>query len=328
VAGAPPPAAGWRSLDAAAREREYSPSSAIGGDYQPFIRAYAERSTEARRATPGKLNLRYGDAIGQSLDLFIPSPRIAGQAAQLPPLLLLIHGGYWQELSKNDSSFAATQCVNQGVAFAALDYPLAPLASVAQIVGSCRAALAWLQANAATLGFDAQRIIVAGSSAGAHLAAMAALAHDASLPAVPARAGAAGVRAVVLVSGIYELEPLLGTTINTALGLTQRTARELSPALGDLKGFPPGIVCWGGVETAEFKRQSRDFAARLAQAGSECSVFEVAQRNHFDIILDLADPATALGQAVAKLIRSTSATSSATSRATSSTASKQHEREA
>ena len=308
VASAPPPAATWRSLDAAAREREYSPSSVIGGDYQPFIRAYTERSAEARRATPGKLNLRYGDADAQCLDLFIPSARSAGHAAQLPPLLLLIHGGYWQELSKNESSFGATQCVNQGIAFAALDYPLAPRANVAQIVASCRAALAWLEANAATLGFDPQRIVVAGSSAGAQLAAMTALARDPAQPGRAARPIAACVRAVVLVSGIYELEPLLGTSINTALGLTQRTARALSPALRELKGFPPGIVCWGEFETAEFKRQSRDFAARLARAGSACSMFEVAQRNHFDIMLDLADPATALGRAVANLIRATSTT--------------------
>jgi arylformamidase len=313
VASAPPSALTWRCLDAAAREREYSPSSAIGGDYQPFIQAYAERSAAARRATPGMLNLRYGGSDAQCLDLFIPSPPDTGHAAQLPPLLLFMHGGYWQELSKNESSFGATHCVNQGIAFAALDYPLAPQATVAEIVASCRAALAWLHANAATLGFDAQRIIVAGSSAGAQLAAMTALAPDTALPGMPAGAGAACVRAVVLVSGIYELEPLLGTSINIALGLTRRTARALSPALHELKWFPSSIVCWGEVETAEFKRQSRDFAARLAQAGSACSVFEVAQRNHFDIILDLADPATALGRAVASLIRSTSAASSAAS---------------
>ena len=313
MASAPPSAATWRSLDASAREREYSPSSVIGGDYRPFIQAYAQRSAEARLATRGKLDLRYGDAGAQCLDLFIPSARDAGQAAQLPPLLLLIHGGYWQELSKNESSFGATQCVDQGIAFAALDYPLAPQATLAQIVASCRAALAWLHANAATLGFDAQRIVVAGSSAGAQLAAMTALARDNALPGRAALAGTACVSAVVLVSGIYELEPLLGTSINTALGLTQQTARALSPALHELKGFPPSIVCWGEVETAEFKRQSRDFAARLAQAGSACSVFELAQRNHFDIILDLADPATALGRAVANLIRSTSAASSAAS---------------
>ena len=84
----------WRELDAAARESEYSPSSVIGGAYQPFIRTYAQRSRDARARMPGLLNLRYGEAAAARLDLFVPE-----RAATLPPLLLFIHGGYWQELS-------------------------------------------------------------------------------------------------------------------------------------------------------------------------------------------------------------------------------------
>ncbi len=272
---------GWRELDAASRESEYSPSSAIGGDYQPFIRVYAERSRAARARMPNLLNLRYGKAAAARLDLFVPE-----RAATLPPLLLFIHGGYWQELSKEESSFAAAPCVEQGIAFAAVDYTLAPQAGVAQMVDECNQALAWLIAEAPRLGFDGQRIVVAGSSAGAHLAAMLALRQRSAL------------KAVVLVSGIYQLEPLLGTSINTAVGLTVESARACSPALHELQGFPPAIVCWGEVETAEFKRQSGDFAELLERAGTSTQHFEVPQRNHFDVVLDLADPATQLGRAV------------------------------
>lgn len=278
----------WRDLDAAAREREYSPSSCIGGNYQPFVRAYAQKSGEARSRTPGRLGLAYGPKAAQRLDLFVPS----GQAG-LAPLLVFMHGGYWQELSKDDSSFAASHCVEQGFALAVLDYTLAPDASVAQIVGECRDALAWLHANAASLGLDSQRFVVAGSSAGAHLAAMTAL----------PRPGAPALRAAVLVSGIYELEPLVGTSINDALCLTLESARELSPALLALQGFPRAIVAWGEVETPEFKRQSHDFAARLGRAGVGCETIEVAQRNHFDVILGLADTQDPLGRAVTALLR-------------------------
>ncbi len=282
----------WRQLDPEAREREYSPSSCIGGNYKPFVQAYIDCSHRARAATPVQLNLQYGRGATQRLDLFVPPAKTS--SAEPPPLLVFIHGGYWQELSKDDSSFAATDCVAQGIAYAALDYTLAPRASVAQIVAECRNALNWLHGNAQRLGFDSQRIVIAGSSAGAHLAAMTALPS----------AGVEHVRAAVLVSGIYELEPLIGTSINAALGLTSEAARELSPALRDVSGFPPSIVCWGEVETAEFKRQSRDFAAQLDAAGTACQVFEVPRRNHFDIILDLADPQTLLGRAVTELIRS------------------------
>jgi len=281
----------WCSLDAGSREREYSPSSCIGGDYQSYIRAYAERSREARSKNPVRCDLRYGVHAAQCLDLFVPPHPSAGATPGSPPLLVFIHGGYWQELSKEDSAFPATDCVRQGIAYAAIDYTLAPHATLAQMVVECREALSWLHGNAASLGFDAERIVVAGSSAGAHLAAMAAL------PATRR------VRGAVLVSGIYELEPLVGTSINEAVGLSIAGAREASPALQALEGFPPSIVCWGEVETREFKRQSLDFAARLERAGSACRFFEVPQRNHFDVILDLADPGTVLGRAVAALMR-------------------------
>jgi arylformamidase len=326
----------WREFDAATREREYSPSSCIGGNYQPFIAAYAQRSAAARdprSGLKGRLDLAYGESAAQRLDLFVPDVGVDGDgdaaAGVKPPLLVFIHGGYWQELSKDESSFAAADALRQGLAFAALDYTLAPAASVAEMVRECRRALAWLQAHAVELGFDGSRIVVAGSSAGAHLAAMCALpaggvpAEKAGEGAVRATVKAAvrataksavkatvksavksAVRAVVLVSGIYEVEPLVGTSINAALGLDAPAAREVSPALADLRGFPPAVVCWGAVETGEFKRQGRDFAAALQRAGTPCRAFEVPERNHFDVILDLADPATPLGQATLALVRS------------------------
>jgi arylformamidase len=290
---------GWRSLDAAAREREMSPSSRIGGHYEPFIAAYGERSHEARLATPGRLNLRYGEGEAHRVDVFVPSA--TAPTSPRPPLLVFIHGGYWQELSRQESSFAATDAIGQGVALAVIDYTLAPAASVATIVGECRQALGWLVEHADELGFDPNRIVLAGSSAGAHLAAMVALASQGQ----SGGRGGGRIRGTVLVSGIFELEPLVGTTINRALGLTPASARELSPALKALDDFPPSVVCWGEIETDEFKRQSRDFTARLGEAGVPCRSFELPGRNHFDVILDLAAAGTPLGDATLALLRAT-----------------------
>lgn len=286
----------WRDLDAASLQAAYSPSSCIGGNYQPFVQAYAQRSAQAQARLAFK-TYAYGPAPAHRLDLFLP-PAAAG--ARPPPLLVFIHGGYWQALGKDQSAFAAADCLRQGIAHAVIDYTLAPQATLPQIVADCRLALRWLHGQAGALGFDAQRVVVAGSSAGAHLAAMMAL-PAASNSAEPGSAGC--VHATVLVSGIYELEPLLGTTINAALGLTLPVARAMSPALQPLAGFAPSIVCWGEVETDEFKRQGREFAAGLRAAGSACQVFEVAQRNHFDIVLDLARPGTLLGRAVLALLQ-------------------------
>ena len=280
-------------MSLAERERQYSPSSCIGGNYQPFIRAYRELSLSARVDTQAQgarwQTLRYGAAPAQTLELCLP-PNAASRPANGWGLLVFIHGGYWQELSARDSLFAATACVQAGLAFAALDYTLSPRAHIEEIVLECRDAVDLLFKQAPALGIDVTRVVISGSSAGAHLAAMLAL------PGVLAPSHR--LRAVALVSGIYELEPLLGTSINDALSLNADRARSLSPSLVSpikLAGFPTAVICWGEIETAEFKRQSQHFAELLWRAGSSCEVFEIAGRNHFDVIIELADADSALG---------------------------------
>lgn len=305
------------SMSDAEREREYSPSSCIGGDYRSFVQAYRDQSAQARVAAErcGGVwrSARFGDTSAQTLELCVPSVVMASHATPdegdrsdgcmacndsitraSPPLLLFFHGGYWQELSAEASLFPATDCIRLGMAYAAINHTLAPNASVDQIVDECVNALAWLHTHASTLGIDRTRIVLAGSSAGAHLAAMTALRTMGT---------ARAVRATVLVSGVFDLRPLVGTSINDALGLSAATANALSPLRTSLHGFPETVVCWGAIETAAFKTQSRDFATALQQSGTVCESFEVVGRNHFDVILDLCDPRAALGMRVGALVQ-------------------------
>jgi arylformamidase len=271
------------------REREYLPSSCIGGNYQPFVEAYAAQSALVYQQCAHQKNLAYGPLPSNTLDLFLPTND--GLKGNSVPLLVFIHGGYWQELSKEASVFAAADCVEQGFAFCAIDYTLAPQASIQTMIQECKAALAWLYNNAAQYGLDANQIVVAGSSAGAHLASLCA--------------ESAGVKGVALVSGIYELEPLIGTTVNPALQLTPTTAHAASPQHMAFTRYPNTVVCWGEIETSEFKRQSREFAGKIAsegRVGATLALFEIAQRNHFDVIMDLARPNTPLGESVKRLL--------------------------
>jgi arylformamidase len=268
------------------REREYSPSSCIGGNYQPFIAAYKDDSLAARSYSENQGGVwskhAYGEKLQQRLDFCVPASK--GTGSKKPSLLIFIHGGYWQELSAADSLFPAKGCIDHNIAFAAIDYTLAPVASMEDIVAECRVALSWLVSHAESLGFDAGRIVLAGSSAGAHLAASVALTHAESL------------HAVVLVSGVYDLQPLLGTSINETVGLTDQTAHEQSPLFFVKKGFPRALVCWGEIETQAFKEQSESFANALRNVGTSCTTFEVSARNHFDVILDLTSSSTPLGK--------------------------------
>jgi arylformamidase len=289
------------ALTEADRERAYSPSSCIGGDYQPFVEAYARQSMAAREQAmvlgARWLEVKYGSALTQRMDLCVPPRR--NPSLPLAGVLVFIHGGYWQELSAAQSLFAAAECARRGLAFCAIDYTLAPAVGVAAIVEECREALCVLAEQAPSWGVDPRCIVVAGHSAGAHLAAMACLPQWSGME----RRGFEPL-GTVLVSGIYDLTPLVGTSINEALGLNVPQARSISPAFHSVVGFPPSVVAWGEIETEAFKQQSQRFAEQIAHAGAPCTQQEIHERNHFDVILDLANPDTALGRLTLDLFAS------------------------
>jgi len=274
----------WPQMTAAQRAAAYSPSTMVeGGDLGPYLRAYADQSATAY-AELDVQTLHYGPCASQTIDVTLP------KADQPTALHVFVHGGYWQQLSKRDSFFPAPQMVAQGTAFAALDYTLAPYATLDEIVLEVVAALRHLKSKAKQLNIDPAGIVVSGSSAGAQLAAMATLNME----------PAGRPSGVALLSGIYDLRPLVGTYINDALGLDEAAACAQSPAMRPLEGFPPAVVTWGAQDTDEFKRQSRQFAQLLRDAGVEVESFEVPARNHFDVVHDLAGD-TPLGRAVSRL---------------------------
>ncbi len=279
-------------MDPEELEREYSPSSRLpDGDYRPFVAEYVRASAAAWQEVTLSdsaiiTTLPYGESTSQTIDLAVPADTVTPV-----PLLVFIHGGYWQELSSNDSRFPAMDCIARGWAFAAVDYTLAPLATLPEIIEEVRVAIRTLHAKANELGVDVSQIFVSGSSAGAHLAA-ATNSDELDPP----------IRGLILVSGVYELEPLITTSINDAVGIDATIAADHSPLRADLANFPPTLIAWGGNETSEFKAQSTSFATALESAGVQVSSLQVDGRNHFDVILDLATAGTELGDAVARLL--------------------------
>jgi len=270
------------------RESEYSPSSAIGGNYAPFIERYRVESARAHEVVPARRDLRYADGDGSLLDFF-PAP----SSAERPGLLVFIHGGYWQEGSKDISAFLAPAWHAEGFAHAVIGYPLAPGAVLPEIVRRCRQAVQWLADHADELGFDPENMVIAGSSAGGYLTAACG----------SVRPGAPRVRGIVPISGVFDVAPLIGTSINEALGLDAATAAKLN-LLDDEARYAPAVVAWGSVETAEFKRQSQAFAAMLASSGTPCDTLEVPRRNHFDVVLELADAGSPLFERTRRLFAS------------------------
>ena len=248
-------------------EREYSPSSRVGGDAGPFVASYEARSAVARRTLGARVIRLEGGSLAVS----------AGEGA---PVLVFIHGGYWQALSAEASLYLAPAALALGWSYAAVEYTLAPAADLATMVRQCSSALTAVEAS---LGDGP--MVVAGHSAGAHLAAMTTLAEIS--PVAVAR--------TVLVSGVFDLRPIVHTTVNDPLGLDRAAAEAISPMLLPVSAHHEVTVAWGDNETDAFKAQGSSYAARLRHAGLEVAAFECSGRHHFDIVDDLVDPATELG---------------------------------
>jgi arylformamidase len=234
-----------------------------------WARDAAAFRTGWRHAT---LDLPYGAGERERLDLFCPGPGDAW------PIAIFIHGGYWQALDRSFFSHCARGLLAHGVAVAVPSYDLCPSVPLARIVAQMRAAVALLH------GRGGRRVLATGHSAGGHLTAML-MATDWPAFGLPAGLVPAGLT----ISGLFELVPLLPTSIATALRLDRAEAEALSPAL---MPPPPGArlhAVVGGSESREFIRQTRDFSVHWGGSWEA-----LPGLNHFTVLAPLSDPGSAL----------------------------------
>ena len=259
-------------------------------DHPEIFARWATESAQARRTILGLFDLQYGETAGEKLDFFPASERGA-------PLLVFIHGGWWRSLDKSDFSFVAPAYVRAGINVALTNYTLAPDASIEQIVMQQLHALAWLYRHAAKYRFDAQRIVVAGHSAGAHLTAMTLAALFPVLaPDLPPNL----VRAAVMMSGLYDLDPVRHADfVANDLRLTSARIGPLSPAFLPQSHSAPFITAVGALESDEFQRQNTligqmwkprhvaDIALPHANHLTICDAFGSAKSALFDATVGL-----------------------------------------
>jgi acetyl esterase/lipase len=246
-----------------------------------IVADWAQRSGRLYRDRPQHLDLKYGDAPRERIDLFLAAEPNA-------PTLLFIHGGYWQMNGKELFAFLAEGPLALGINVALPGYTLAPEARLDRIVAEIRRATLWLAGRLGDLGADGSRLYVSGWSAGGHLTAMMM-----PLPAV---------RGGLAISGLYDLEPIRLSYINEKLGLDDDEAERHSPLLH----LPPMagelIVTYGTNELPELQRQSVEYAQAWVEQGLPGQLLPVDGANHFTILETLARPDGVLAQAVAKLV--------------------------
>ena len=271
----------YRGMDQAALDAGYNNTMAVA-DAARIIADWERRSATVAAAHPRHLDVRYGSRERNRIDFF-PAARAGA------PVLVFIHGGYWQMRAKELFRFLATGPLARGIAFANVAYTLAPDATLREIVDEVRSAIDCVASNATRYDCDAQRIYVSGWSAGGHLTAMS-LSHPA-------------VRGGLAISGIFDLGPIRLSYLNEKLELDTQDVAQLSPLLNLPASSPPLVVAYGTGELPELQRQSREYAAARERAGLPGRLAPLAGHNHFSILEELANPEGGLTALLLELIQ-------------------------
>ena len=252
-------------------EAQYN-NRALVPDHPAVMARWKAGSETARAAHPPEI-LKYGPGERERSDWFD-----AGDGA---PGVVFRHGGYWQALDASWFSFVAPLLLAHGVSVAIPTYDLAPSVRLGRIVDQMRAAVDLIRDRTGVAP------VVSGHSAGGHMAAC--LLAD-------CRASAA-----VALSGVFDLEPLIPTSLNIALDLNTAEAQALSPIRWSV---PAGAVLdciVGGAESDAFVDQSRDMATRWGDAGAETRFEALPDLNHFTVLDPLFDTDSALVRRLADL---------------------------
>jgi arylformamidase len=252
----------FRDYDQAALDAQYD-QRAWAPNAEEVIARYGSASEVARKQLGEPRTLSYGP---QELDVYGAASRV----------FVFVHGGAWRREMRRESAFAAPAVVAAGYSYVALGFSVGPIEAMVEQVSR---ALEWIHKNLS------DNLLLCAHSSGAHLAACALTRLD-------------FFRHALLVSGIYDLAPVRLSARNSYLRLDERLEHAYSPIRHAARIRCPVTVAWGEKESAEFVRQSGEFAAAL---GAPALV--VPGVNHFEVIEQLSDQSSPLARSIAAQTR-------------------------
>jgi arylformamidase len=275
----------YRHLTQEQLEREYNPSSNI-----PHIASLHARRKElaqnAQKILAGAYDIPYGTGPLETYDLFFAG---RGQA----PIQIFFHGGSWKGQDKSNYSFLALPLTAHNVISINVNYDLCPHVTIEALIDECRHAVLHVWKHARLMGGDPNRISVCGHSAGAHIAT-----RMIETEWTHYHAPADLIKAGVLISGLYDLEPIRLTATNKDVRLTPEDVQRESPMTRIPTRKIPLFLACGTDDNAEFCRQTRDYAHHLRAHDVPITYVEAQGHNHFTILEALGDANDTLGRAM------------------------------
>jgi arylformamidase len=282
----------WLDMDQKELDDAYDQS--VWAPNQAHVSKRRAAWSDSIRARLKPERIAYGPTEIEKLDVY-------KTARAKAPSRIFIHGGAWRGGSAKDSAYPAEMFVNAGAHYVAVDF-----VSVGDVSGNLmpmadqvRRAVAWVYKNAATFGGDPNRLYLSGHSSGAHLAGVVLVTDwqkDFGLPDDI-------VKGALLISGMYDLKPVRLSKRSEYVKFTDEIEQALSAQRHLNKLNTPIVVAHGSLESPEFQRQTREFAAAVKAAGKPVQLIIGEGYNHFELPETLGNPYGLLGRAALEQMR-------------------------
>jgi arylformamidase len=275
-------------LDASYEQDYYEP---LGGQVYARL-ATSSDFVRARIGAPRRV--AYGPTKIEKVDIYRTDRPKA-------PVFVFIHGGVWVVGSAAETGYAAETFVRAGAHFVAPDFATVKDlgGNLSAMAAQVRGAVAWVYKNAASFDGDPDRIYVGGHSSGGHLCGVTLVTdweNDFGVPATIIKGG-------LCVSGMYDMKAVRLSWRNSIVSFTDASEYDMSPQRHIERLRVPVTVAYGSLETPEFQRQSRDFAAAVRAAGKPVRLIEGKNYSHALMAESLGSPYTPAGAAALAMMK-------------------------
>jgi arylformamidase len=270
--------------------------------YEQDVYAFNARNISERRAANNATALArigqperfaYGPAEIEKVDVYRTRRANA-------PTMVFIHGGSWRSGRSADFAVYAEMFVKAGANFVAVDFSNVRETNgdLFPMVDQCRRAVAWVYRNAANFGGNADAMYLCSRSSGSHLAGCVVI-TEWETQGLPRDI----LKGAVLGSGMYDLKPVRLSQRSNYVKFTDEMEQSLSAQrhIGNI--HTPLVLIHGTLETPEFQRQSRDFAAALKAAGKPVELIVGRGYNHYEVGETIGHPYALLGRAALDMMK-------------------------
>ena len=275
----------WLDLDQKGLDDAYD-QSVWATNGKQLLDRYAVLSDDVRTRLGTPQRFSYGATPACALDVY--------RARDGAPIQIFIHGGAWRSGTAKDWAFPADMFVHRGAHFVVPDFVSVIDAggSLLAMAEQVRNAIAWTYRNGERFGGDRAHMFLSGHSSGAHLAGVA-LTTDWKRLGLPSDL----VKGGVLLSGMYDLKPVRLSARSRYVHFDDATEQALSPQRHLDRLHAPLIVAYASLDSPEFQRQSREFAAAVKASGKPIDLVVARGYNHFEAPETLGNPYGLLGRA-------------------------------